>query len=161
MFSPMMLLFHSPRFYPIQPNAYPTENALRFLPPKSTQVKQTSRERPLTHERPHTRNPRDPRNVLARPNAHVSPKHGHNTVKSERGADDDSRQTTGGAVSSSVHSTSSFPSLPMALTGWGGSGRSDSSPVMGVGPKMRNKGGCHGNITMAKPKDIIVEGLLR
>ncbi|CAM9944805.1 unnamed protein product, partial [Scytosiphon promiscuus] len=41
-----------------------------FLP----KVKQMSRERPLTHERPHTRNPRDPRNVPARQHAHVSPK---------------------------------------------------------------------------------------
>jgi len=50
----------------------------------------------------------------------------------------------------------------MALTGWGGSGRSSAPPVrrVGSGTKMRNKDG-HGNITMVKPKDIVVEGLLR
>lgn len=157
----VLLPFQSSPFYPIQPSACPRTNPFRFLPPKPTQVKHTSRERPLTHKRSHTRNPRDPSTVPARSSAHVSPKHDRGTVKSEKGGGDDARPEAGGAASS-VHSSSSFPSLPMALTGWGGSGRSGAPPVMGVGPgtKARNTGG-HGNITMAKPKNIIVEGLLR
>ncbi|CBN74549.1 hypothetical protein Esi_0030_0041 [Ectocarpus siliculosus] len=118
-------------------------------------VKQVSRERPLTHERPYTRNPRDPRNVPARPNAHVSPK---NSTSSRVGCNADPQYTgdDGGSTKSS------FPSLPMSLTGWGeGGGGGSLGKGGGVpGRPMRGKKG-RGMITMTKPKEIIVQGLLR
>lgn len=112
-----------------------------------------SRERPLTHERPHTRNPRDPRNVPPRQNFHSSPKSYND------GGDDGYRKKAGGAEGSVKASSASFPSLPMSLMGWGrdglGGGNGGASPAMAGGSKG------HGMITMTKPKEILVEGLLR
>ncbi|CAM9474718.1 unnamed protein product, partial [Hapterophycus canaliculatus] len=115
-----------------------------FLP----KVKQVSRERPLTHERPHTRNPRDPRNVPARQNAHVSPK-SKNSDHHRRG----SSKPDGGS--------SSLPSLSMSLSGWNAGEGGMPSRVGGAsGRATRSKGG-RGMISMTKPKNILVEGLLR
>ncbi|CAM9196559.1 unnamed protein product [Ectocarpus sp. 12 AP-2014] len=117
-------------------------------------VKQVSRERPLTHERPHTRNPRDPRNVPARPNAHISPKNS-TSIRADCNADPRYTGDDGGSTKSS------FPSLPMSLTGWG-EGRGGGSLGMGGVPGRPTRGKKdRGMITMTKPKDIIVQGLLR
>lgn len=112
-----------------------------------------SRERPLTHERPHTRNPRDPRKVPARSSPHTSPKsNGNNHAKKpeREGGDIDKRVKAG--VAGTTKSSSSFPSLPMSLNGWGVQGGPD-------GTTRGTKG--LGMISMTKPKEILVEGLLR
>ncbi|CAM9372894.1 unnamed protein product [Ectocarpus fasciculatus] len=118
-------------------------------------VKLVSRERPLTHERPHTRNPRDPRNVPARPNAHVSPKNSTSS-RADRNTDPQCTDDDGGSTKSS------FPALPMSLTGWGEGGGGGSLGMEGGDPgrPARGKKG-RGMITMTKPKEIIVQGLLR
>lgn len=113
-----------------------------------------SRERPLTHERPHTRNPRDPRNIPARKSPHVSPKGNgrHNGDKPE-GVAGDERSAQAGVAGAAK--SSSFPSLPMSLNGWGVQGA--LAGAGGATRVMKN----HGIINMAKPKEILVEGLLR
>lgn len=127
------------------------------------QVKQVSRERPLTHERPHTRNPRDPRNVPARENVHVSPKTKKNNDHHQRGGNkaDGRGSKKAGLVGASLGS-SSFPSLSMPLSGWGaGEGGTPYAGAGGAsGEAPRSRGG-HGVISMTKPKDILVQGLLR
>lgn len=130
------------------------------------------RERPLTHERPHTRNPRDPRNVLAREKAHVSPKSINNSTTNiddkSYMSDKRSRHQNGASEDISI-SSSLFPSLPTPLQGWGmPSFKSYGSPSGRVGGKgggggLANGrgGGASGLISMAKPREILVEGLLR
>lgn len=115
------------------------------------QVKQLSRERPLTHERPHTHNPRDPRKVPARAHLHVSPKR---TLKpnGNQGAGDWGEDVVG---------SSSFPYLPLSLTGGGVPRGGGTTNPGGVGMVGGVRGQSPGIITMAKPMEILMEGHLR
>ena len=147
-----------------------------------------SRERPLTHERPHTHNPRDPHKVPAREQAHVSPKSNRNNVFSvgsgggDGGGGGRNKAAVGGGCSGSStgeggasRDSCSFPSLPMSLAAWGApafGGRLGSETTggggSGGGAEFSSGAGCsnsskqgHDVITMTKPRDVLVEGLLR
>ena len=151
-----------------------------------------SRERPLTHERPHTHNPRDPHKVPAREQAHASPK----SIRSNSivgivssnssgggggggGGEGGDKEGVGGAGcgGSSVgdggeasRDSCSFPSLPMSLAAWGAPafGGVGGGVGGGFGGGGGGVGGRSGSIkqgldviTMTKPRDVLVEGLLR
>lgn len=106
----------------------------------------------MTHERPHTRNPRDPRHIPARKSPHVSPK-GNNP----EGAEGDDVLRVKAAAMAGIGKPSSFPSLPMSLNGWGVGRGGGSGGHGGTTRGMKD----HSMITMAKPKEILVEGFLR
>ena len=157
-----------------------------------------SRERPLTHERPHTHNPRDPHKVPAREQAHVSPKTNRNAssigINSSTGISSIGSNSSGGGGGGRVggdastttkddgrggvtsRDSCSFPSLPMSLAAWGapafGSGLGGSSAAGDGGGGWGGRGGGAGGrgggkqvgrdvITMAKPRELVAEGLLR